>query len=119
MGKGSGKTLVFVYGTLKRGHPNHHVLAQADSSFLMAWATSAEYEMIDLGPFPAVREGGGTAICGEIYAVGDLAPIDRLEGYPVLYDRRLIETPCGQAWLYVMNDALGEVIPSGEWAYGR
>ncbi|MBK1735860.1 hypothetical protein CKO15_11340 [Halorhodospira abdelmalekii] len=115
MNAGSGSTLVFVYGTLKRGHSNHHVLARANGRFLMAWATAPEYELIDLGAFPAVREGGGTAIQGEIYKVRDLAPIDRLEGYPMLYDRKRIETPCGSAWLYIKNDARGAVIPSGEW----
>ncbi len=115
MGTSSGHTLVFVYGTLKRGHPNHDVLARADARFLMAWATAPEYEMVDLGAFPAVQEGGGTAIHGEIYEVGDLAPIDRLEGYPVLYGRKRIETPCGEAWLYIKNDAAGERVPSGDW----
>ncbi|MBK1734154.1 hypothetical protein CKO15_02420 [Halorhodospira abdelmalekii] len=107
--------LVFVYGTLKRGHSNHHVFAQAGSRFLRAWATSPEYEMIDLGDFPAVREGGNTSIHGEIYEVDNLAPIDALEDYPVLYDRKRIKTPCGDAWLYVKNDASGERIPSGNW----
>ncbi|MCG5534369.1 gamma-glutamylcyclotransferase [Halorhodospira sp. 9621] len=111
----SENTLVFVYGTLKRGHPNHDVLARADGHFLMAWASAPEYEMIDLGSFPAVREGGGTAIHGEIYAVGDLEPLDQLEGYPLLYDRKRIDTPCGKAWVYIKNDAVGERIPSGDW----
>lgn len=107
--------LVFVYGTLKRGHPNHDVLEGARGRFLMACATSPEFEMIDLGSFPAVREGGAMAIHGEVYEVADMDPIDRLEGYPILYDRKLIDTPCGQAWIYIRNAAEGNRIPDGNW----
>ncbi len=92
--------LVFVYGTLKRGFGNHHWLAGAP---FLGEAELHDVVLHDLGPFPMAVPGEGT-VRGELYAVDadGLARLDRLEGYPRLYDRRplpLVDGRC--AWVYL------------------
>ena len=77
---------MFVYGTLKRGHGNHHWLAGAP---FLGEAALPDVVLHDLGPFPMAVPGEGR-VWGEVYAVdaAGLARLDRLESYPRLYDRR-------------------------------
>jgi gamma-glutamylcyclotransferase (GGCT)/AIG2-like uncharacterized protein YtfP len=92
--------LVFVYGTLKRGHGNHHWLL--DAPFL-GEAVLPDVVLHDLGPFPMAVPGEGI-VRGEVYRVdaAGLARLDRLEGYPRLYDRRPLPLADGrQAWVYL------------------
>lgn len=88
------KTIVFVYGTLRRGFSNHaRHLSHLKS---LGQVTSAPlYEMIDLGAFPGILEGGTTPIVGELYAVDtrDLQRLDNLEGHPRFYERKPIKIP--------------------------
>lgn len=110
---------LFVYGTLKEGHYNNYLLESTTAKKVGTTITEPAYTMISLGPFPAVCEGGTTAIKGEVYKVDSLEPIDTLEGYPVLYDRILINTEYGAAWMYVAGPSIAEeeynIIPTGEW----
>ncbi len=108
---------VFVYGTLKRGGHNHHLLE--GDTFLGEHRTPPRYTMYSLGGFPAVVRHGNTAIQGEVYRISQqtFANLDRLEDYPSFYDRELIDTPYGKAWMYIMDDTLGEhpIVTSGNW----
>jgi gamma-glutamylcyclotransferase (GGCT)/AIG2-like uncharacterized protein YtfP len=95
-----GEVLVFVYGTLKRGHGNHHWLAGAP---FLGDAELPDVVLHDLGPFPMAVPGEGTVI-GEVYRIdaAALARLDRLEGFPRLYDRQLLSLSDGrQAWVYL------------------
>ncbi|MBW4529309.1 MAG: gamma-glutamylcyclotransferase [Aphanothece saxicola GSE-SYN-MK-01-06B] len=92
--------LVFVYGTLKRGHGNHHWLGEAP---FQGEAVLPDVVLHDLGPFPMAVPGEGL-VQGEVYAVDatGLARLDRLEGYPRLYDRRPLPLADGRrAWVYL------------------
>ncbi|AFY27954.1 gamma-glutamylcyclotransferase family protein [Cyanobium gracile] len=92
--------LVFVYGTLKRGHGNHHWLLEAP---FLGEAVLPDVVLHDLGPFPMAVPGEGV-VRGEVYRVdaAGLARLDRLEGYPRLYDRRPLPLADGrQAWVYL------------------
>lgn len=92
--------LLFVYGTLKRGHGNHHQLAGAG---FVGEATMAGVDLHDLGPFPMAISGEGLAR-GELYRVdaGTLARLDRFEGVPRLYRRECRGLDDGrQAWIYL------------------
>lgn len=96
----SNPELVFVYGTLKRGHGNHHWLG--DAPFL-GEAVLPDVVLHDLGPFPMAVPGEGV-VRGEVYGVDadGLARLDRLEGYPRLYDRRPLLLADGRrAWVYL------------------
>ena len=87
-GPAPGETLLFVYGTLRRGGPNHALLGRAA---LVGPATTVDRHalFVDdipfLAPAPAVHR-----VRGEVYAVdaATLAEIDRLEGHPHWYERR-------------------------------
>ena len=90
--------LVFVYGTLRAGQPNHGWLGSSERVG-GSWATVDVYRMRDLGAFPAAEhitgEPGapGRGLIGEVYRV-DVETgwsLDRLEGNGQLY-RRAVRT---------------------------
>jgi gamma-glutamylaminecyclotransferase len=76
------KTLLFVYGTLKRGCSNHAILAGQE--FVGPARTQPGYRLFDLGGYPGIvampddREG----VNGEIWSVDAeaLARLDAFEG---------------------------------------
>ncbi len=114
-------TLVFVYGTLRRGEPNHHRLLNR-ARFVGEARTEPKYELMDLGPFPALVAGGATAVLGEVYTVDArvLADLDRLEGHPRFYHRTAIRLDDGvvvQVYLMPGDRVAGRPrIVSGDWS---
>lgn len=100
---------VFVYGSLKSGFYNHKLLQDIGAEFIDNFATAPEYKMWSLGYFPCITEDGDTPIFGEIYEVDSefgLSKLDRLEGHPRWYKRKLIDTHVGPTWVYVFHDRL-------------
>jgi len=109
---------VFVYGTLKRGEPNFHVLSTTKngfSQFLSEGQTTKKYPLV-IGtryniPFLLNRPGTGNFITGEIFMVDEkmLGELDKLEDYPTWYDRELQDFDIigsgkkEQAWVYIMK----------------
>lgn len=87
--------LVFVYGTLKHGYGNHHILA--GSRFVGKGCTVAMCRMYDAG-FPVLRPrsekpGAHNAeVWGEVYLVTSpdtMRRLDSLEGEGRMYHRRI------------------------------
>jgi len=82
---------VFVYGTLKRGYPNHPLLHHA--IFEGCYVTIERYPLIIGGPhftpFLLSRTGVGKHVRGEVYRVDDeeLAMLDVLENVGENYHR--------------------------------
>jgi gamma-glutamylcyclotransferase (GGCT)/AIG2-like uncharacterized protein YtfP len=120
-------TRLFVYGTLKRGHPNHRHLA--GQTFVGEATTAPLYRLVDLGFYPAMQRLGpdGLAVKGELWDVDDaaLAAIDRLEGWQpgdptgCLYRREPIEVPGHdgvEAYLYYRRVVPGARTGS-EWPF--
>ncbi len=109
--------LVFVYGTLRRGQRNHYMLDT--SCFLGLHVTKPCYTMLDLGTYPGVVPGGDCAITGELYRVTatTLATLDELEDYPHRYDRVVLATERGRAWIYLYRHRTGSerTITCGDW----
>ncbi|MFV0576388.1 MAG: gamma-glutamylcyclotransferase [Vibrio sp.] len=107
---------VFVYGTLRRGESNHFLLE--NSEFLGDYMTEDRFNLFSLGPYPAAIEGNSPLI-GEVYLVDDatLAKLDIVEDYPIEYDRKLIPTSFGDAWIYLYQDKseLTKQLSSGDW----
>lgn len=105
---GQGTTTVFVYGSLKRGQPNHHWLAGATR---VGEGQLEGVQLFDLGPFPmAVRHAGEPSspgcpvLQGELYRIpqASLSQLDRLEGTPRLFERHWLRLRDGQdAWVYL------------------
>jgi gamma-glutamylcyclotransferase (GGCT)/AIG2-like uncharacterized protein YtfP len=97
---------VFVYGTLKRGHGNHRLLA--DNRVIGEAVSLDRYMMWGQGiPFIAPDDDDGSPVAGELYEVDadTLAKLDRLEGHPDWYCRELRSfTIAGEtctAWVYL------------------
>ncbi len=78
----SSETLIFVYGTLKRGGSNHQHLA--GQTFLGEGRTGPGFRLFDLGAYPGMvaRADGHRGVPGEVWAVDAacLARLDVLEG---------------------------------------
>jgi gamma-glutamylaminecyclotransferase len=83
--------LVFVYGTLKKGYSNNHVLTRNGTAKLLSSNAAIRGKMYDLGPFPAVTAAMNEDdfVKGEIWEVSskDLDRLDHLEGHPRFYIR--------------------------------
>ena len=117
-------TLIFVYGTLKRGHVNNFILA-AQECYGPA-VTRPGYVLYELDGYPGmVADPSGTeGIVGEVWSVdsGCLAHLDELEGLKEgLYRRAFVplEAPFAdkkvQAYLY-LRDVSGRVRAPSEWS---
>ena len=116
-------TKVFVYGSLMSGLSNHVFLE--DSTLTARGKTAGNFDMFDLGSFPGVQErtdGHGSPIVGEVYSVAaaTLADLDRLEGHPTFYRRKIVEVieddgDWSTAWLYELQSPRGQVVESGDW----
>lgn len=75
-------TRLFIYGTLKRGQVNHHLLEA--ETFLGETQTVPHYRLLDLGWYPglATVENNGRSISGELWEVSPqrLQKLDAYEG---------------------------------------
>ncbi|TKY67893.1 putative gamma-glutamylcyclotransferase [Spatholobus suberectus] len=98
-GNGVGEgTLIFTYGTLKRGFSNHTLLQDlvrtGDASFVGTYRTAHKYPLV-CGPYrvPFLLNlpGSGRRVRGELYSVSTrgLARMDELEGTSRAHYERL------------------------------
>ncbi len=97
-----GHAAIFVYGTLRRGQANHHLLG--DSRFARRASTEAAFQLVDLVRYPGMIPGH-RSVLGEVWLVDEptLARLDELEGHPRLYERRLVRLADGvpvEAYVY-------------------
>ncbi len=118
-----------VYGTLKSAYGNHRCLGNAE--FLGVFRTPPNYTLFD-GGFPIVERGGNVGIECELYQTDDekairsvfgLEGCDREQDSPgSWYTYDLLDTPFGQATMFVMNPGAGgrsNIIESGVWGRTR
>jgi len=89
---------VAVYGTLRKGFNNHHLLLSAK---FVSEMILPGFDMYSMGGFPACAFGSGK-IYAEIYDVDKptLDRLDRLEGHPDWYERKCVPTILGDIWIY-------------------
>ena len=117
-----GKTILFLYGTLKRGQRNHALVR--DQRFLGEAVTAARYRLVDLGPYPGLvrDEANGVAVRGELWEVSAcvLGELDDFEGVPEEYTRGAIEVVGVEGVEgYFYNRPVPEGVRSGaEWPIG-
>lgn len=113
------RTLVFVYGTLLAGEPNHRYLKHA--RLIAEGVTRPGFTLYDLGAFPGLVRGGRHAVPGEVYEVDEptLAAMDQLEGHPDFYCRSAITLTTGisvETYLLTEPQVAGRpIIVSGSW----
>jgi gamma-glutamylaminecyclotransferase len=94
---------VFVYGTLMRGNTTRGLDQFSGAEFVnKALTVDASYSMYDLGSFPSVCIKGDQQIQGEVWEVDEtmMKVLDGIEGYPNFYNRKLVNTTEGEAWMY-------------------
>lgn len=113
--------LIAAYGTLRAGEHNERFCRNAVSRK----TATIPGTLYDTGwGFPAFVPKGETPVVVELIEIplADWPAMDRLEGYPRMYDRELLDftLPDGtviQAWIYIMNELprQAKVIPSGDW----
>jgi len=115
------KTVVFVYGTLKRGGENHEFLREAE--YLGSARTKQPYALY-MGRYPyAIKDEPRHPIFGEVYGITSpiLLQLDELEGHPHLYYREqttVIMTSDNteqEAWIYFYPQKNGQLLDSGEF----
>ena len=119
------RVVVFVYGTLLRGHANHEVLVELGATPCGAAHTVSARLLVDLGPYPALLlSEGASVVHGELYELDEtaLAALDEFEGVPDLYvrtrDRFQQAENVVEAWTYVLAapaPAGSMVLPSGRY----
>lgn len=113
---------VAVYGTLKRGGSNSHLLRGA--TFVGEdWLTGLT--LYNLGPYPGAVARASKGVKVEVFEVDDrtLAALDELEDFfpdspeASLYLRRAMKTQFGTAWVYIYNRPVSghRVMTSGNW----
>ncbi len=115
----SPASLLFVYGTLRMGQPNHGRIGTA--RYLGRRRTRPGFELFDLGEYPAMVASAGGSVAGELYQVSEalLAELDVFEDHPHFFRRGAIELHDGtraQAYL-VPAERLAERrrIDGGDW----
>ena len=106
--------LLFAYGSLKRGHSNHHELGEA--RFVREARTVPSFALRLLSGYPLLVPGA-SSIRGELFELPSLqvASLDAFEGEP--YQRREVELEGGErAIAYLARDAdSGTPYPAEEW----
>ena len=112
---------LLVYGTLMSGERNHRFCRNA-VSVTPCTVTGTLY---DTGyGFPAFMPEGDGVVKAELIEIplADWADVDRLEGYPRLYDRQLLQAMLADGseatgWVYIMTELPedAKVIESGSW----
>ncbi|XP_069746605.1 gamma-glutamylaminecyclotransferase-like isoform X2 [Narcine bancroftii] len=115
---------VFVYGTLKKGQPNHHYMidgTKGRGQYCGSGITAEKYPLVVAGmyniPFLLQKPGSGHPVSGEIYNVDSqlLQFLDKFEGCPEVYQRkqvkiRMLEWEASDKVLGVQPDADGMLL---------
>ena len=116
------KTLLFVYGTLKRGHQSNHLLAGAE--FVRAAQTMPVYRLYGVGWHPGlvIDRANGLAVQGELWAVDDdtLARLDEYEGVPHYFarDHVAVADQVGDIHAYFFAGPIPVDAPAGDrWPF--
>uniref|UniRef100_A0A0L8GR56 Gamma-glutamylcyclotransferase family protein n=2 Tax=Octopus bimaculoides TaxID=37653 RepID=A0A0L8GR56_OCTBM len=107
---------VFVYGTLKRGQPNHFLIENVTNGlakFIGDATTALRYPLVIASqyniPFLLPFEGKGNFISGEVYDVDGkmLTRLDELEQHPDVYKREKISVISNgnsfMSWCYILQ----------------
>ena len=112
---------LIVYGTLMSGEANHFYCANA----IKITPCTIVGTLYDTGyGYPAFVPEGNNVVQAELIEIPieDWESVDRLEGYPRLYDRQLLQTTLADGgestgWVYIMNKLppMATVIENGSW----
>lgn len=109
---------IFVYGTLKNGHPRNFYLIQGKAKFIGEAKTKPHYMLYKswFDDWPCMVEvKDGISVEGEVWEVNDdmLRTLDFLENVPSLFQRKTIELMDG-----TKADAYLTTKPALAWKVG-
>lgn len=130
---GSCNHLVFVYGTLKKGEPNHYILQDPANGTVQYIGKAKTIKMWPLViasryniPFLLFQENQGKQVNGEVYSVDNamLDKLDELECHPKYYERILEEVQFAEVaadgtynvcdvcklWIYFLKNFRAELL---------
>ena len=108
-------TLVFVYGTLKKGYGNNRLLAGAE--FVGEAVTLEKFKVAGRFSFPTAKKNEeGNWLSGEVWRVNanHMRDMDRLEGNGHFYNReeipvyRVEDAAPFKCWMYIYMGQLHE-----------
>ena len=107
---------VFVYGTLKSTGSIRGMMSLVDDEAKAeivgkTKTTYPDYQMMDLGAFPGVVDGGTKHIQGELYKVNEwmMAKLDMIEGVANdFYKVKKVDTDLGKGWMYYLDKEYGQ-----------
>ncbi|MCA1742937.1 MAG: gamma-glutamylcyclotransferase [Desulfovibrionales bacterium] len=114
------KYYVFVYGTLRQGCSNHHLLKDVRN---LGKARTMEKYALYIDDFPYLYKGQSWCrIRGEVYEVGkeDFKRLDVLENHPFWYQREKISVLLDngtimEVWVYFFPKVKGTLVSSGDY----
>ncbi len=114
-------SLVFVYGTLRKGFKYHRLLHRAH---FVGYAVTRKRYALYLAKYPCVIQGEHVSgITGEVYEVDQptLESLDELEGHPHEYYREQVPVILEDerevsAWLYFYPNPVGILESCGDYA---
>lgn len=119
--KADQTVIIAAYGTLREGERNARFCRNAVSRR----NATISGTLYDTGwSFPAFSPEGEHTVTVELIEIplADWADVDRLEGYPRMYDRKLLDFTLEdgattQAWIYIMSNLpdRARIISSGDW----
>lgn len=106
--------LVFVYGTLKKGFGNHHLLHNCPYK---GKGHIQGTKMLNLGAFPGMIPDESKKVQGELYEINEftLKRLDRLEGHPHFYTRHLAQVHVPPSGASAETPHQAETVDA--WAY--
>lgn len=111
---------VAVYGTLREGGGNNHLLKGATLEGL--YTLPGGYCMVDIGYFPGLIECDTTQeVVVEVYSsvsTCQLRDMDNLEGNGDFYTRKEVEIEAGlKAWVYLLPGEYMSrpIVEEGDW----
>jgi gamma-glutamylaminecyclotransferase len=117
-GSAEARCVLFVYGSLKRGHANHQQLAGA--RFIGVARTARAFALREIDGYPALVPGE-RAIAGELYELSlpSLSALDEFEGDG--YKREEIELADGAVAIAYLarSPRAGTPLSASEWPKPR
>lgn len=113
------RTILFIYGSLKRGQANHRLIA--DQEYLGEAVTDSRYRIVHLGRYGGLvrADPGGLPVKGELWAVSRccLGELDDFEQQEGLYFRSPVSVVGrdGVEAYYWTGEVPGDVESGAEW----
>lgn len=120
------RTLLFVYGTLRREYANRWAQRLWSQGADLGRATMPG-RLYSLGPYPGFKDGADGVVHGQVVEVAHestLAGLDEYEGEDYVRQKRTARLSNGQivaAWVYIYQPEVPETqrVVSGEFPSGQ